>query len=118
MEAQELSLKCEIFDEFNGILNHAIKALLIQLIGSQSKTGSITAKIDFSMKYNTDSNGEIHYTPKIEPRVTMKVGGKDDYRLMEHHDFILQEDGEGSYLVATHQIDIDELMRERKKKGA
>lgn len=118
MEAQELSLKCEIFDEFNGILNHAIKALLNQMIGRQTKAGSITAKVDISMNYHTDTDGEIHYTPKIEPRVTVKVGGKDDYRLMEHHDFILQEDGEGSYLVATHQIDIDELMRERKKKGA
>ena len=118
MEAQELSLKCEIFEEFNTILNHGIKALLDQMIAQQTKIGSVTAKVDISMNYHTDANGEIHYTPKIEPRVTLKVGGKDDYRLMEHHDFILQSDGQGAYLVATHQMDIDEMLRERQRKGA
>ena len=118
MEAQELSLKCEIFDEFNGILNHGIKALLDQMIAQQTKAGSVTAKVDISMQYHTDADGEIRYTPKIEPRVTLKVGGKDDYKLMEHHDFILQSDGKGAWLVATHQMDIDELMKERQRKGA
>lgn len=118
MEAQELSLKSEIFEEFNVMLNHAIKAILDQIIAQNVKAGSIAAKIDISMQYHTDENGEIHYTPKIEPRVSMKIGAKDDFKMKPQHDFILQSDGRGSYLVATHQMDIDELMKERKRKGA
>lgn len=114
MKPQELSLDCEIFDDFREKMNIAITAVIKNLVNKKLTAGTVTAKIDIEMYEKVTEDGEVYLTPVIEPKVNLKVGAKGKLECRKQGDFLMKEDQDGKYLVATNQISMDEMLKERK----
>ena len=115
MKPQPMTLDSEIFNEFRGMLDAAIRSTLNQMTDREIKGGKICATIDIKMASSVDNDtGEIVYTPQLEPKININIGSKDDYKMLKQYGFIMKDDGKGGYVIGTNQIDMNELLDNQK----
>ena len=111
MKPQQMDLNCELFDDFRQALDNAIRIVLDRMIEKGLDSGSITGKLDITLRTSVSEAGEVMYLPEIEPKVAMSVGTKAKIDCTKQMGFIakLSEDG---VVVGTDQVTMDELIRE------
>ncbi len=118
MQAQELNLECEIFDEFREKADAAINTVVNQLIEKGLMSGSVSMKIDIQMRKDADADSaEIVYMPEFEPKVNVKIGASGSVKCAKKGGIILKQAPCGKNIVGNNQISIDELM-DRAEEGA
>lgn len=118
MQAQELNLGCEIFDEFREKVDATINLVINKLIEKGLAGGSVSMKIDIQMRKDTDpDSAEIIYMPEFEPKVSMKIGASGSVKCAKKGGIILKQAPCGKNIVGNNQISIDELM-DRAEEGA
>ena len=116
MAPQELTLDAEVFEEFRVILNAAIKSTISQMIETNTKGGTVTAKIDLKIESHADEEtGEIYYMPEIEPHVSTKLGKKTNNGLKKLDRFYMRQTASGNYIIGSQQIEIKELFTEAER---
>ena len=115
MKPQELKIECECFDELRERLNAALHSVIDALIEKQLPTGTVAAKIGIAIHHKTDEEtGEVLLMPEFKPDVSLKIGGKGKIELGTICGIYLKQTEDGSHLVASNQISIDDLMAEQK----
>ena len=116
MKPQELSLQCEALEDFVFNLDAALKITTKALMRKKMTGGTVNAKIDIEIHEITNADGEVFNIMSIKPAVNMKIGSKDKLDLQEVNGMYIKQDDEGTPIVGSSQISIDELINE--KKGA
>lgn len=112
MKPQRLTLDSEALAEFRQSLSAALEIVTCQLIRRALKKGTVTAKVGISIDERCDEKtGEIFYMMEIEPGVSMKVGASDKLDCGKKS-AIMKQDGTGRPMIATEQIDMNELIEE------
>ena len=112
MKPQQMDLNCELFDDFRQALDNAIRIVLDRMIEKGLDSGSITGKLDISLRTSvSETTGEVMYLPEIEPKVSMTVGTKAKIDCTKQMGFLAKL-SEGGVVVGTDQVTIDELIRE------
>ena len=115
MKPQELSLNCEIFDEFRDRLDKAITIIMRNMVSKGIHAGSITGKIKIELSQTTTDDGEIIYMPKIKPAVNLKLSAKGDIECGVQDGFLMKPDGNDGFVIGTSQVSMDELMEEQRE---
>lgn len=112
MKPQSLDLESEVFDEFRANLDAAIRMTVAQLVQKDLTAGTINTKIDIAIKKEADEEtGEIIYIPTIEPDVKIKFGAKGGLKCKRATGFLMKQKQDGTFLIGSKQIEIDELMK-------
>ena len=115
MKPQELSLTSELLDEFRMHLDAALGMCVRQLIQRDLYKGEVTTKIGIELeKYTDEKTGEIYYNMEIEPDVRLKLSAKGRLECDKKKGIVIAKDKYGVPVVASNQIDIDELLDEQK----
>lgn len=109
MKPQELNLDCELFAEFRQALDAAVKIILIRMMEKGLDSGSITGKLDITLRTFTTDEGEVKYMPEIQPDVQMKIGTKAKLDCTKQNGFLAKRNGNG-IVIGTDQITMDELI--------
>lgn len=109
MKPQELNLDCELFAEFRLALDAAVKIILVRMMEKGLDSGSITGKLDITLRTSTTEDGELRYLPEIQPDVQMKIGTKAKMDCTKQIGFLAKRSGRG-IVVGTDQITMDELI--------
>lgn len=110
MKSQELVIEGELFDEFRGNLNAAMRILINRMIGTKIMKGAVSAKIGIEIKEFVDDNGEIVRMPEINYSIGMGMSEKDSMKGNMQRGLILKRTSSGGLLVGSDQISMDELM--------
>lgn len=110
MKPQELVIEGELFDEFRGNLNAAMRILINRMIGTKIMKGAVSAKIGIEIKEFVDDNGEIVRMPEINYSIGMGMSEKDSMKGNMQRGLILKRTSSGGLLVGSDQISMDELM--------
>lgn len=113
MKQHELDLDSMVFAELRHNLNESIKYVISQLSEKGLSEGTVTAKIKIGMMKSTDENGEVHQTAIFEPKVASKIGSSYEDKCVATGGRI-QISGDGSVLIGTEQVTMDELMDDQK----
>ena len=92
MKPQELTLDCELFNEFREAMDKAIKNCMRQMVSKRLNTGTISGKIEITLTEGADENGEVIFHPEKKVGIIMKCS----------------PDG---FVVGTDQVTMDELIR-------
>lgn len=111
MKPQQMDLNCELFDDFRQALDNAIRIVLDRMIEKGLDSGSITGKLDITLRTSVSEAGEVMYLPEIEPKVAMTVGTKAKIDCTKQMGFLAKL-SEGGVVVGTDQVTMDELIRE------
>ena len=115
MKPQELSLKSEFLDEFRANMDAALGMCVRHLIERGLYKGEVSARIGIEIeKYTDKETGEIYYNMELSPDVKMKIGAKGKLDCNQKKGIVVVPDRTGTPLVASNQIDIDELLTEQK----
>lgn len=114
MKSQELTLDCELFDQFREALDTAIKSCMRQMVTKHLNTGTINGKIDIMLMEGADDNGEVIFHPEIEPEVSVKIGAKGNIKCNKKGGFFMKCSPDG-FVVGTDQVTMDELIREQER---
>lgn len=119
MKPQRMNLDSEALEEFRRSLSAALEIVTCQLVRRDLKKGTVSAKVAISLEEHCDDKtGEIYYTMEIQPNVTMKVGASDKLECGKKS-AIMKQDGTGRPMIATEQIDMNELLAgDKETKGA
>lgn len=112
MKPQELSLDCEIFEEFREKLNATLNMALKNMIRKGLLGGTVTAKINIELKEHVTDTGEVVYMPEFKPSVSLRIKAEGKIECKEQEGFLMLEDGLGGFVVGTSQISMDELIRD------
>ena len=110
MKPQELTLECELFNEFREALDTAIKNCMRQMVSKRLNTGTISGKIEITLMEDQDENGEVIFHPEIEPDVAVKIGAKGNIKCQKKVGIIMKCSPDG-FVVGTDQVTMDELIR-------
>ena len=115
MKPQELNLGSEIFNDLREKFDVAINALIRNLIKKDLSEGSMSVRIKTELdRHTNDETGEVELMPRFEPKINIKIGAKGDIDCNTAEGFILKERPDGSHVIGTNQISMDELMDDRK----
>lgn len=112
MKPQELKLECEVFDEFRINLDAAIRMAIKSMIEKDLGSGSVTAKIDITLKKEASEEGEIFYTPRFEPDINIRIGAKGNLKCKEKDGMVMKAGEKGLY-IADNQVSMDDLMDQK-----
>ena len=116
MEPQQLTLNSDAMTAFRWKMDAAINMVLAQMKEKKLTTGTVTGKIDIVMAEVTDKEtGEITTRLEIEPVVNTKIGAKGKFECGLVQGLVMALDKEGIPIVASNQIDIDELLAEKEE---
>lgn len=110
MKPQELTLDCELFNEFREAMDKAIKNCMRQMVSRRLNTGTISGKIEITLTEGADENGEVIFHPEIEPDVAVKIGTKGNIKCQKKVGIIMKCSPDG-FVVGTDQVTMDELIR-------
>ena len=112
MKPQKMDLNCELFDDFRIALDNAIRNILDQMIEKGLDSGSITGKLDITLRTAvSETTGEVMYLPEIEPKVTMSIGTKAKMDCIKQMGFLAKLSEHG-VVIGTDQVTMDELLEE------
>ena len=112
MKPQQMTLDCELFDDFRMAMDTAIRNVLDRMIEKGLESGSITGKLDITLRTSLDEQtGEVMYLPEIEPKVSMSIGTKAKVDCTKQMGFLAKLSADG-VVVGTDQVTMDELIRE------
>lgn len=114
MKPQELSLQCEALEDFVNNLDAALKITAKALLRKKMKNGTVSAKIDIEINEITNQDGEVFNIMSIKPAVNMKIGSKDKMEPQQVHGMYIKQDDDGTPIVGSNQISIDELINEQR----
>ena len=115
MKPQVLDLNSEVFVEFLEKLNAALTVAMNQLLEKKLMAGTVSGKIKITLMENKDKEtGEVRINPIFEPEVDMKIGAKGKLECSPVGGMILQKDRNGQNIIASNQVEIDDLLREQK----
>lgn len=113
MKAHELDLDSIVFAEMRLRLNEAIADAVRDMKSKGLSEGQVSAKVKITMMTGTDENGEIHTTAVFEPKVTSRVGSSSEDKCGATGGKITIGN-DGSVLVGSEQVTMDELMDDQK----
>ena len=117
MKPQCLNMESDALVSFRNGMNAALSKVLTEMKKRNLMQGTVTGKIDIVMVDVTDNDtGEVQTRIEIDPVVNMKIGSKGKYPCGLVTGLIMAMDEDGNPIVASSQIDIDELLAE--KEGA
>ena len=110
MKPQELNLNSEALAEFRERMDTAIGILIRTMMEKGMPDGSMTAKIKVKMIRVTSQEGEIIRRMDLEPKVHVQTSGKGDLDCEKQAGLVVAEDAEGSVMVASNQVEMNELL--------
>ena len=110
MKPQELTIDGELFEDFRGNFDMAMKILINRMITTRIDKGTVNAKITINMKEFIDDAGEVVRMPELDFSIGMGMSEKDSMKGNLHRGLILKRTTNGGLLVGTDQISMDELM--------
>lgn len=114
MKPQVLDLSSEIFKDFLEKMDAAITVAMNQLLEKKLYSGTINGKIKITLMETTDKEtGEKYVNPIFEPEVNMKIGAKGKLECSPVGGMILKKDRNGQNIIASNQIEIDDLLKEQ-----
>ena len=112
MKPQELNLDSEVFEEFREKFNAALAVMIQQMTEKQLREGTLAVNVAIAMGQAATADGEIVSTIVIEPGMKMKIGAKAKVECSKRGGFCVKVDPEGRPIVASSQIDMDEVLGE------
>ena len=112
MKTQELTIKGELFDEFNNNVDSAMKLLINRMISTRINKGAVSAKIGIEIKEYIDDNGEVVRMPEISYSIGMGMSEKDTLKGNIQRGLMLKRAACGKLLIGSDQISMDEIMEE------
>lgn len=113
MRPQRISIESEVLEEFRQNLNTALEIVTCQLARRKLREGTISAKIKIKVQENADKeSGEVFFNMELEPDVKMKIGSSDKLECQKQGGIIMQPDNDGRPMIASQQIDMNDLMQE------
>ena len=113
MKTQELTIKGELFDEFNNNVDSAMKLLINRMISTRINKGAVSAKIGIEIKEYIDDNGEVVRMPEISYSIGMGMSEKDSMKGNMQRGLILQRGPTGRLTIGSQQVSMDELMESK-----
>jgi acetylornithine deacetylase/succinyl-diaminopimelate desuccinylase-like protein len=115
MKPQKLTMNSEALERFRSNLDAALNMMINQMRAKNLLEGTTTAKLNVLMVPGTDEEtGEIFYKMEIEPQIDVKIGAKAKIECPVTAGIFAQFDKDGTVVVASNQISMDELMEEDK----
>ena len=112
MKPQRLNIESEALEEFRQSLNAALEIVTCQLIRKKLTKGTVSAKVGITIEEHADDKtGELYYQMILEPNVSMKIGASDSLKCGKKA-AVMKQDGNGRPIIASKQIEIDEIMQE------
>ena len=115
MSPQTLTLGSEALADFRYKMDLALDAALKTLKEKKLMEGVVNAKIKILMVEKTDKEtGQVTTRINLEPDVNLKIGAKYKLECQEETGLLMAFNQEGNPVIATNQIDIDELLAEQK----
>lgn len=116
MKAQELTIESEVFDDFRQKLDAALALTIFNLKDKRLNEGAISCGIKIKIMEVKDGQGVISTMMSVDPDIKVKIGAKGKVECEKQSGLIIDLDEDRRPVVASNQIDIDELLRE--KEGA
>lgn len=109
MKPQAMKLDCELFDEFRQALDGAIRIAVARMMDKGLDSGTITGKLDISLRTSTTEDGEVIYHPEIQPDVQVKIGTKTKLDCTKQIGFLAKRSATG-VVIGSEQVSMDELI--------
>ena len=113
MKIHELDFDSPVFTKLKAMLSMHITNTVKRMDSKNLSEGTVSAKIKISLMQTVDENGEIHSTALFEPKVTAKVGDSSEDKCGATGGRIVVQ-ADGSVLIGSEQVTMDELMDDRK----
>ena len=110
MKTQELTIDGELFEEFRGNLDMAMKILINRMIKTRIGKGTVSAKITINMKEIIDDAGEVVRMQEIDFGISMGMSEKDSIKGNLRRGLILKQGERWGLIVGTDQVTMDELL--------
>ena len=114
MKPQLLNMESDALAAFRFGMDAALSNVMAEMKKKNLMKGTVTGKIDIVMVDVADNDtGEVQTKIEIDPVVNMKVGSKGKYPCGLVTGLVMAMDEDGNPIVASSQIDIDELLAEK-----
>lgn len=113
MKPQTLTIDSEALQDYLQTQVSMMNLCICNLAEKKLTSGTVDAKIKIILVEQKDEkSGEIYYRMVLEPKVDIKIGGKESIKCAMIPDLFMKRDERGMPVVASTQIDMEEFLQE------